>query len=274
MDPTQRLPVHYIPHGGGPWPVMKDSFVDASGYDRLEAWLRDFGTKSAERSRAILVISAHWEESRPTVHFGGKPGMLYDYGGFPEATYHLQWPAPGNPVLAARVEELLSAAGIKSAREEKRGYDHGTFVPLMVAFPEPTLPVAQLSLVKGLDPVTHFDIGRALEPLRDEGVLIVGSGMSYHNMRGFFSGDRRATEDSRRFDDWLAEAVSIEDPGMRREALVNWSAAPGALESHPRSEHLVPLFVVAGAAGADAGRRSFHGDMMGVAVSGHVFGGE
>jgi aromatic ring-opening dioxygenase catalytic subunit (LigB family) len=251
---------------------MMEEFGEGSGYVELAAWLKDMGAKHHGRIKSILAISAHWEEKRPTVHFGAKPGMLYDYGGFPEHTYRLSWPAPGDPALAGRVEGLLEGAGIRTAREEGRGYDHGTFVPLMVAFPEADIPVAQLSLVTGLDPATHFAIGEALEPLRDEGVLIIGSGMSYHNMRGFMSGDPRIHEDSRRFDDWLAEAVALEDPEKRRAALVAWEKAPSARECHPRSEHLVPLFVVAGAAGRDPGRRVYSGELLGVRVSGHAFG--
>ena len=244
----------------------------AEEYGRLAAWLKDFGAGFKGRIRGILVISAHWEEARPTLHFGAKPGMLYDYGGFPPHTYQISWPAPGDPALAARAEELLLGSGITSGRETERGYDHGTFVPLMVAFPEATIPVAQLSLIRGLDPGAHFSLGRALAPLRDEGILIVGSGMSYHNMRGFMTGDPSVAAASKRFDDWLGETVAIADPEKRREALVGWTRAPSGLECHPRSEHLVPLFVVAGAAGADPGRRSFTGPLLGVTVSGHVFG--
>jgi aromatic ring-opening dioxygenase catalytic subunit (LigB family) len=251
---------------------MDDPMGAREEYARLSDWLEAFGKSYRGRVTGILVISAHWEEAQPTVHFGARPGMLYDYGGFPAHTYAITWPAPGNPALAARTEELLHAAGITSGREMERGYDHGTFVPFMVAFPEARLPVAQLSLVRGLDPVAHFAIGKALEPLRDEGILIVGSGMSYHNMRGFMSGDPSVAGTSQRFDDWLAGTVAIIDPEKRREALVNWTLAPGGLESHPRSEHLVPLFVVAGVAGVNPGRRSFHGTILGATVSGHVFG--
>lgn len=269
----KRLPVWYLPHGGGPWNALADSSGDAEGYAALAAWLAGFGAAAlASGARSILAISAHWEEPKPTVHFGARPGMLYDYGGFPEHTYHLKWPAPGDPALASRVAELLSAAGFKTGSEFLRGYDHGIFVPLMVAFPEPKLPLAQLSLVRGLDPVLHYDIGRALAPLRDEGVLVVGSGMSYHNLREFFSGDPAVAEVSDAFDAWLAKSVAIADPGRRREALVNWMTAPNALECHPRSEHLLPLHIVAGAAGSDAGRAAFKGRLMGAAISAFVFG--
>jgi len=252
---------------------MKESFGQDSGYDALEAYLVELGSRFKQKTESILVISAHWEEARPTIHDGRNPGMLYDYGGFPEFAYSLNWPAPGNPELAARANRLLRQAGFDTRTESKRGYDHGTFVPFMVAFPEATIPVAQLSLVTGLDPATHFAIGKALEPLRDEGVLIIGSGMSYHNMRGFMSGDPHASDSSKRFDDWLAETVAIADPEKRRHALVHWKQAPEALACHPRSEHLVPLFMAAGAAGSDAGRRDYSDMLMGVHIASHVFGG-
>lgn len=267
-----RLPVWYIPHGGGPWNAMEDN-GDREGYAALSSWLEGFGRDAkAAGLRSVLVVSAHWEEPKPTVHFGEKPGMLYDYGGFPEHTYHLKWPAPGDPAVAARVETLLSQAGIKSSRETSRGYDHGVFVPFMVAFPAADIPVAQLSLVRGLDPVFHYEIGRALEPLREEGVLIVGSGMSFHNLPAFFSGDPGVREISRAFDDWLAQSVESADEALRREALVNWMTAPRATYCHPRSEHLLPLHVIAGAAGADPGRAAFRTSLMGAIVSAVVFG--
>jgi aromatic ring-opening dioxygenase catalytic subunit (LigB family) len=272
MKESVKLPVFYIPHGGGPWNVMEESFGGSTGYGALKEYLVELGNRYREKAKALLVISAHWEEPKPAIHFGAAPGMLYDYGGFPDFTYRLKWPAPGHPELAARIEGLLAAAGFSTTRESGRGYDHGTFVPLMVAFPEARLPVAQVSLVNGLDPAVHFALGQALEPLRSEKVLIIGSGMSYHNMRGFMSSDPRVGQISKRFDDWLAEAVAIEDLELRREALVGWRMAPGALECHPRSEHLVPLFVAAGAAGSDGGRREYAKALLGVSVSSHIFG--
>jgi len=251
---------------------MKDAFGDPAPYERMEAWLKDLGKQFQGRVKAILVISAHWEEPRPTVHFGAHPGMLYDYGGFPDFTYQLQWPAPGAPDVAARVDALLRGAGFETGREERRGYDHGTFVPLMVAFPEASIPVAQLSLVRTLDPATHIALGKALEPLRSEGVLIIGSGMSYHNMRGFGSTDPRVPVVAQRFDDWLNAAVTDPDPAVRNQKLTAWAQAPGGLESHPRSEHLITLFVAAGAAGDDVGRVNYNDKLMGVSVSGHIFG--
>lgn len=274
MGESAKLPSIYIPHGGGPWNVMEDDFGPDSGYGALRDYLVSLGNRYRDKATALLVISAHWEEPRPTVHFGPRPGMLYDYGGFPDFTYKLSWPSPGSPALAERVAGLLGAAGFSTAREEKRGYDHGTFVPLMVAFPEAKLPVAQLSLISGLDPESHFKMGQALEALRSEGVLIICSGMSYHNMRGFMSGSSQIEGISKGFDDWLAASVALADPEERRRALVDWRKAPGALDCHPRSEHLVPLFVAAGAGGRDPGRVDYSARLLGVRVSSHIFGAD
>jgi aromatic ring-opening dioxygenase catalytic subunit (LigB family) len=271
-DKTNRLPAIYIPHGGGPWNVMKESFAPGTGYSGLKAYLEGLGAEFKDRIKSVLVISAHWEEAKPALHFGKHPGMLYDYGGFPDYTYKIAWPAPGDPELAGRAAALLAKAGIAASREEERGFDHGTFVPMMISFPEARIPVAQLSLVRGLDPEFHFQIGAALEALREEGVLIIGSGFSYHNMRGFMSGDPGVLAISMGFDDWLAETVALADPEERRQRLVDWKKAPGALDCHPRSEHLVPLFIVAGAAGADVGRAEYRAELMGVRASSHRFG--
>ncbi len=272
MSNPEKLPIFFIPHGGGPWHVMADAFGDPVGYGLLRDYLIKLGQEYSQVVKAILVISGHWEETAPTVHFGDNPTMYYDYYGFPESTYQLKWHAPGNPELAGKIENLFKNKGFAPKREYKRGFDHGTFVPFMVAFPEAKIPVVQLSLVNTLEPSTHIAIGKAIEPLRSEGVLIVGSGMSYHNMRGFMSGSSSAANDSKLFDDWLTATVEKSNPDKRNESLVNWEKAPGAKNSHPRSEHLVPLFVAAGAAGNDAGTRDYVGTIMGVNVSGYKFG--
>jgi len=220
-------------------------------------------------AKQLLVISAHWEEQVPTVTAAAAPGLLYDYQGFPRHTYALQWPAPGSPELAGRVQSLMSAAGIDHAADAKRGLDHGVFVPLKLSYPEARIPTVQLSLRRGLDPAEHLAIGRALTPLRDEGVLIIGSGMSYHNMRGFLRPS--AKHHSAPFDGWLAETVAL--PGPARDARLRaWDKAPSARASHPREEHLLPLMVAAGAAGTDPGRRVFRDEVMGAVVSAVVLG--
>ncbi len=264
-----RQPTIYLPHGGGPCFFMDWTMGPADTWDALAAWLRSISASLPEPPKALLVISAHWEQKVPTVMTGAQPPLLFDYQGFPQHTYELTWPAAGSPSLAARVGELLGAAGIESSENDTRGFDHGVFVPLKVAFPDAQIPTVQLSLRSGLDPAEHLAIGRALAPLRDEGVLIIGSGMSYHNMRGFNSA--AGAGDSQTFDAWLQTAIA--KPASERDAaLAEWEKAPAARASHPREEHLVPLMVAAGAAGDDLGVRVFNGAPMRTVVSAIRFG--
>lgn len=268
----RRWPTLFIAHGGGPWPFMAPSADPAARWDDLSRYLTGLAADLGEHPKAVLVISGHWEEARPTVNTSTHPGMLFDYYGFPADTYRLSYPAPGSPELAGRVRALLGEAGIASAEDDSRGYDHGVFIPFMLIYPHADVPVVQLSLQRELDPQTHIALGRALAPLRDEGVLIVGSGMSYHNLRAFFTPDPRIAEASEAFDAWLTAAVEESDPEARATRLSAWATAPAALAAHPRSEHLVPLFVATGAAGSDAGRRVFHSHIFGKAYSGFQFG--
>ena len=262
----QRMPVVFIPHGGGPWPFV-DLGLDRAEHDALADYLRGLTRALPARPKAMLVISAHWEESLPTVMTGEHPPLLYDYYNFPPAAYTIEWPAPGHPRLAARVQELLGAAGIASATNSARGFDHGTFVPLKLTYPEADMPTVQLSLRKGLDPAEHLAIGRALAPLRDEGIFIVASGMSYHNLRAFFGGGTTAAAT---FDAWLNEALA-QEPAERAQRLTQWSQAPAARAAHPREEHLLPLMVAVGAAGEDRGRLAYHGTLMGNRLSAFHF---
>ncbi len=263
-----RMPVVYLPHGGGPWPFVDVGFGDRAELDGLALYLRAIQAVPPEKPRALLVISAHWEEAVPTVMTAERPPLFYDYYGFPPESYRLTWPAPGDPRLAARVRDLLGAAGFASGEDRERGFDHGTFVPLKLTLPEADVPTVQLSLKRGLDPAEHLAIGRALAPLRDEGVFIVGSGMSYHNLRAFGPAGRGPAA---AFDAWLGEAVT-QEPDERDRRLGAWAGAPAARAAHPREEHLLPLMVAAGAAGADRGRTSFGGTLAGLRVSGVQFG--
>jgi aromatic ring-opening dioxygenase catalytic subunit (LigB family) len=262
------MPVAFAPHGGGPWPFV-DMGMPKSEVDELAAYLRALRGLPRTPPKALLVVSAHWEAPVPTVMTGKSPPILYDYYGFPPESYAITWPAPGHPALAARVQELLGAAGFATATDEKRGFDHGTFIPFKLTYPDADVPTVQLSLKAGLDPQEHLAMGRALAPLRDEGIFILGSGMSFHNMRGF--GNARGGEIAETFDQWLRETATL-DPTPRDQRLVQWSQAPAARLAHPREEHLLPLMVIAGAAGDDRGTMAFSGKMLGARISAYHFG--
>jgi aromatic ring-opening dioxygenase catalytic subunit (LigB family) len=200
--------------------------------------------------RAILIVSAHWEASQPTLTSAARPGLVYDYHGFPPEAYEIEYDAAGDPELAAELCSRLVDAGIPAAREDRRGFDHGMFVPLKLMYPDARIPCVQLSLVEGLDPRTHIDVGRAISGLLDDDVLVIGSGMSFHNMQAFRSQDADEVGRGLAFDDWLVEAcTNVELPVRERERrLVEWEKAPHARFCHPREEHLIPLHVCFGVA--------------------------
>jgi len=267
-DKGSRMPVVYLPHGGGPWPFVDIGMPKAEVLD-LSGYLRSLRDVPNVEPKALLVVSAHWEEDVPTVMTAEQPPMYYDYYGFPPASYQITWPAPGSPALAARVRELLGAAGFETAAHPNRGYDHGTFVPLKLTYPEAKIPTVQLSLKTGLDPAEHLAMGRALAPLRDEGIFIVGSGMSFHNMRGFRA-PGTFQEVAETFDVWLRETMAL-DADARDGRLIEWASAPSARLSHPREEHLLPLMVIAGAAGQDRGSLAYNGKVFGLRLSAYHF---
>lgn len=240
MTGKARQPALYIPHGGGPCFFMPDPQGVWSGMGRH---LASMPSLLPQPPRAILLVTSHWETAGFAVTGGERPGLIYDYYGFPPHTYELTYPAPGAPDLARRVADLMQAAALSARVDSEHGWDHGVFVPLKVAFPDADIPVVALSLDQGLDPALHLAAGKALAPLRDDNVLIIGSGMSYHNLRAM--GDPRAAAHSDRFDAWLQQAMAQSGPD-RAAALRDWHKAPSACESHPREEHLLPLMVVAG----------------------------
>jgi aromatic ring-opening dioxygenase catalytic subunit (LigB family) len=262
------MPVAFLPHGGGPWPFVEMG-LDKRDVAKLAGYLSSVRDLPKTPPKAILVVSGHWEAPVATVLTSPRPPLLYDYYGFPPESYALTWPAPGEPHVAARVRELLSKAGFETAADDRRGFDHGAFVPLKLTYPDADVPTVQLSLLASLDAAEHLAMGRALAPLRDEGVFIVGSGMSFHNMRGFR--DPRAHVVADAFDAWLGETVRLAGPA-RDERLASWDRAPSARSAHPREEHLLPLMVVAGAAGDDVGRVAYSEPFMGVRISGVHFG--
>ena len=233
----------------------------------METFLRNLPQTLPERPRAILLVSGHWETAGFATTANPRPPLVYDYYGFPAHTYQLRYDAPGEPVLAAEVVARLQAAGFAAATDAHRGLDHGVFVPLKVAFPAADVPVVELSLDRSLDPVLHLSLGRALAPLRDDGVLLVGAGMSFHNLRAY--GDPRATEPSLAFDAWLTDAAT-QPPAARMERLAAWRSAPAARIAHPREEHLLPMFFAAGASGG-TGTRIYHEVVLGAAISGYRF---
>jgi len=265
---ARRMPVIFLPHGGGPWPFVEMGFGERSELDALAAYLRSVAAVPDATPRALLVISAHWEEPVATVMTSPRPPMLYDYYGFPPESYRITWPAPGDPALAARVRTLLSAAGIESAEDASRGFDHGTFVPLKLTYPDANVPTVQLSLKAGLDPRAHLAMGRSLAPPPHEGVPLVRSGMTHHNLRAF---GPRAAPISEAFDAWLRETIAMDAPA-RDARLAAWASAPAARQAHPREEHLLPLMVIAGAAGADHGDVAFDGTLVGLRLSAFHFG--
>lgn len=267
---SPRMPAIFVPHGGGPWPFVKlDGFVSERDVGLLRTYLEELPRQLPARPKALLVISAHWEESVATVMTSPAPPILYDYGGFPPDAYTIQWPAPGDPALAKRVVSLLEAASIPAKTDAQRGFDHGTFIPFKVSWPAADLPTIQLSLKSSYDPADHLAMGRALAPLRDEGVLILGSGMSFHSFRSWRMGT--AEKDSAPFDAWLKQTAAA-SPEARNQLLREWASAPGARAAHPQEDHLLPLMVVAGAAGQDPARISFSELWMGSHVSAVHFG--
>ena len=270
-----RMPTLYIPHGGGPCFFMEWNPRDA--WDSMEAYLRSLADTLPERPTAILVISAHWlEDSGFVVGANPTPDLIYDYYGFPPHTYDLKYPAKGDPDLAARVRDLLATASLPQGEDPQRGYDHGVFIPFLLVFPDAEIPVVQLSLKADMDPAQHIAAGKALAPLRGEGVLIVGSGMSFHNLAAFMGRVHipNLQQHAVIFDDWLKRTLTEKTGAARNEALADWETAPYAREAHPLQgeEHLLPLMVVAGAGGADAGAQNYHDLVTGSPISGYRFG--
>ncbi|MEP9401115.1 class III extradiol ring-cleavage dioxygenase [Sphingomonas sp. VNH70] len=264
-----RLPTLFVPHGGGPCFFLNPGAPPDPMWRPMQAYLAGLIASLPTRPRAILMVSGHWEAPVATVHVGERPALLYDYYGFPEHTYRLRWDAPGAPDVAARVAALLGRAGLATDTETTRGWDHGVFVPMMVAVPDADIPLVQLSLIDTLDPVGHVALGRALAPLRDEGVLIVGSGMSFHNLR---ARGPQVTPVAAGWDAALTAAVTDPDPAARALRVTAWETLPHARFAHPEAEHLLPLMVALGAGGEDRAVCDYRDTVLGWVVSGYRFG--
>ena len=251
MTTQTPMPALYLPHGGGPAFFMQGPMGDL--FRPMGEFLASVDSLLPATPSAIMVVSAHWEAPVATVTSGAHPELIFDYFGFPPETYQLTYAAPGSPALAASAADLLRGADIDVRVDPAYGWDHGVFIPLKVMYPEADIPVVAMSLRAGLDPGHHTDIGAALRPLRDEGVLIVGSGMSYHNLR-VMDDEAASTE----FHRWL-DAALHGDADHRRQALSTWMTAPSARASHPREEHLLPLMVASGSGGDESATKLWAG---------------
>lgn len=238
-----QLPTLFISHGG---PNIVTDPSDAREY------LKTIGGR-IERPKAIVVMSAHFETDGVSVVTDPKPGMIYDFGGFAPELYKMVYAAPGAPVLAEKVFGLLDAAGLQPTRVASRGYDHGTWTPLLLAYPEADIPVVQISVDPARDAAWHYSVGRALASLRDEGVLVVGSGHITHNLRAIFpvmrgreKADPAVVAKVNDFVGWFARRFADGDT----DAILNWKTrAPFPVDNHPTDEHLMPIFFAYGAAG-------------------------
>lgn len=257
VEIMSTLPVYFVSHGGGPWPWIKDQFGTGTTFDALEASLKSIAEEIGGSAKAILMVTGHWEAPGFSVSNAEHPGMLYDYSGFPPETYEIQYPAPGNPALASRARQLLLDGGFESQLDSERGYDHGTFTVMYPMFPDADMPVVQVSVRLDLDPLAHLQAGKALAPLRDEGVVIIGSGLSFHNL-GLRGPEAKAP--SVAFDTWLTNTLTGQTSKERWKLLTEWKQAPSARLAHPREDHLLPLMVVTGAAEDDSAECIYHED--------------
>ncbi len=239
-----KVQIVYFSHGGGPLPILGDASHQA---------MLDFMKQLPDQLKkpdAILVVSAHWEENAATLLGAKAPAMFYDYYGFPQEAYEIKYPAPGSPELANRIAGILKKNNIPARIDPQRGFDHGLFIPLKMMYPQADIPSLQLSLLRGLNPMAHIGLGKALRDLMTENILVIGSGFSFHNMRAFaWEGNGRPDPANDAFQDWLIETCSGPIPQSEREQrLIEWEKAPSARYCHPREEHLLPLHVCQGLA--------------------------
>ncbi len=244
MAEPETMPTLFVSHGA-PTLLIEDGPTQAFFAGLGESW---------PRPRAILCISAHWDSPAPRITGSARPSTIHDFYGFPDALYQLRYPAFGDPGLAERIARELSAAGFEATVDANRGLDHGAWVPLRFLYPRADIPVLQLSLQSRLPPSHHLAVGRALQALRDEGVLVMGSGGATHDLSGFraHAVDAPALDYAMAFDSWLRQAVTE----GHTDALLDYAQqAPQAARNHPTPEHFLPLFAPLGAAGAGRGRQ-------------------
>jgi 4,5-DOPA dioxygenase extradiol len=239
-----KAQIVYFSHGGGPLPILGDA-----SHKAMVEFMRQLPSH-LKRPEAILVISAHWEESIATLLSAHTPPMLYDYYGFPDEAYEINYPAPGSPELANRVAGILKENNISVRLDPQRGFDHGLFIPLKLMYPQADIPSLQLSLLRGLNPAAHIILGKALRELMVENILVIGSGFSFHNMRAFsWHGANTPDPANDDFQNWLIEVCAGPlSQSEREQLLIEWQKAPSARYCHPREEHLLPLHVCLGMA--------------------------
>jgi len=250
---AQRQPAFFISHGGGPCFFMdsggKPPFSYMDKNSKIAEWYRNFQKNFlTQKPSSIVIFSAHWEEKTVHILSKPKPSLYFDYYGFPDHTYLLKYPAPGDSHLSERVKTLLEGASIPVQLDTNRDWDHGVFVPLLLMFPEADIPIVQVSLLSSLNPETHIKLGAALEPLRNENILFIGSGFATHNLGG---GSKQSIVP---WNEWLTDKVTNKDYTKEQKAqgLINWATAPAARYAHPREEHLIPLHIIFGASSGSA----------------------
>jgi len=240
--------VFYIPHGGGPLPLLGDP-----EYASLASTLGGLNDHVAN-AKAIIVVTAHWEAEVPTLTRSAAPNLLFDYFGFPEESYRISYPAPGAPALAEKTAKALRTQGFDVAFDDDRGFDHGTFVPMALICPAADIPILQMSILSSLDPAQHVALGQALSGVLSDDVALIGSGFSFHNLAALTG--RLSQQDEKKgkslaadFHMWLDTVICDPQltPEARMEKVIAWSDAPGARFCQPREEHLLPLHVCLGA---------------------------
>ena len=261
----RQLPTLFVSHGA---PTL--AIEPGPAHHFLQAFGKDLG-----RPASILVLSAHFDAPVATVTASTTPRTIYDFGGFPEALYNITYPAPGNPALAQRVSDLLKASNFRTRLDDDRGLDHGAWIPLSLMYPDADVPVVQVSIDSRQDPAYHFRLGEVLRPLRDEGVLIIGSGGATHNLSHAMRAppDAPLVDWAESFREWLAEAIEND----RRSDLADYRAiAPDAIWNHPTVEHFLPLMCAMGATEpGEPSRRVHKSDTYGaLAMDAYLFGAD
>ncbi|MCJ1437272.1 hypothetical protein MMC27_006658 [Xylographa pallens] len=264
-----RAPVICVTHGGGPMPILNDPSQKDITLSLSTQVPRILKLGAPEAPKAIVLITAHWETELVTISNGSKPDLYYDYGGFPAETYKLIYNAPGSPKVANAVAEALKTAGLKSVMDSKRGWDHGVFIPLLLINPAADVPIVQVSVLRSQSPSDLFAMGRALAPLREQNIAIIGSGSaSFHHVSSYFNGRVNTPSFQRMQKQWgttLEQTIGMPQADQREESLLAWKQWEGSAQIHPRgaAEHFSPLVVCAGAAG-DGVAKGWDDLMMGV----------